>query len=203
VPRPAKGARLYKRRRAGRESVWLILDGGRQITVASGEGSRGEAEKALAEYLSAKHRPIRDSDPDQTSLAAVLRFYADRRAAELRRPDIIGYAMAPLLDFWGGATAGAVKAGTCRDYAAWRTAQPDPDFKDPASAPRIAAAAARRELGVLAAAVNFAYEERMLLRPVPVALPPAAPSRERHLSRSEVAGPAPGRLGLRAPLTAA
>ncbi|MDD5277708.1 MAG: tyrosine-type recombinase/integrase [Methylovulum sp.] len=195
MPRPTKGARLYKRVRAGREPVWLIVDGRKEIVAAHGEGGRGEAEKALGAYLAEKHKPIRDRDPDQTPLASILTFYAERRAGELRRPDLIGYAMASLLNFWGDAMAGAVKASTCRDYATWRTAQPRPHFKDAENAPRIAAGTARRELAVLTAALNFAFEEGVIVRPVPVVLPPPPPARERHLSRSEVAALLWGALG--------
>jgi len=195
MPRPTKGARLFERRRAGRQPAWLILDGKNQIVAARGEGSREEAEKALGEYLKGKHRTVRDRDPDEVPIAEILKFYLDRRAGELARPDILGYAVSPLAEFWGEAMAGAIKGASCRAYAAWRTAQPRPQFKDPAIAPRIAAATVRRELGVLAAAINFAYREGMLLRQVPVTMPPPAQARERHLSRSEVAALLWGALG--------
>lgn len=109
--------------------------------------------------------------------------------------ELIGFAMKPLLQFFGESAVGILNSKTCDAYRIWRCAQPRPQFKDPESAPRIAESTARRELGVLAAAVNSAFENGLLLRPVPVTLAPSAPARERHLSRPEVAALLWGALG--------
>jgi integrase len=102
-------------------------------------------------------------------------------------PERIAYAMAPLAAFWGDKMVSDVTAGRCRDYAAWRTAQPVASFKNPSVARRIQPPTARRELVVLAAALQYAYREGKLKYPVPVALPQKAPSRTRWLTRPEAA----------------
>jgi integrase len=64
-----------------------------------------------------------------------------------------------------------VTTGRCRDYAAWRTAQPVASFEDQVRPP------GRRS----------AFREGKLKYPVPVALPAKAPLRTRWLTRSEAA----------------
>lgn len=51
MPRRAKGARLYLRKRRGRETVWVILDEENEASTGCGAGDRGSAEKALASYI--------------------------------------------------------------------------------------------------------------------------------------------------------
>lgn len=195
MPRQSQGARLYLRERAGREAAWVIIDGKTEVTAARGAGSRLEAEKKLGEYLAGKHRPIRDRDPDQVPIATILTLYAESRAGQVARPDLLGFAMTPILKFFGDDAAGTLNSGRCDAYTAWRCSQPRPQFKDAAAAPRIAPATARRELGVLTAAINFAYRNGAITRPMPVTLPPPSRARERHLSRSEVAALLWGALG--------
>lgn len=195
MPRPSQGARLYLRERTGRDPVWVILDGKEEIVAARGASARQEAEKRLGEYLSGKHRPVSDRDPDRVQIADILTNYAKHRAEKVARADLIGYAMTPLLQFFGESAVGILNSTTCEAYRDWRCAQPRPQFKDAETAPRISESTTRRELGVLAAAVNSAYKKGLLLRPVPVTLPAAAPARERHLSRSEVAAMLWGALG--------
>src|SRR3974377_2172470 len=70
MPRPCKGARLYRRRARYRDGklvaqpVWIIKDGGQHL--ASGSLARRsetkpppEAEQALADYIARKYQPER------------------------------------------------------------------------------------------------------------------------------------------------
>jgi hypothetical protein len=70
MPRPSKGARLYKRKARHRNgklvahSVWIIKDGPRHIATgclasASETKPPAEAERALAEYIACKYQPER------------------------------------------------------------------------------------------------------------------------------------------------
>jgi hypothetical protein len=65
MPRPAKGAHLYLRRRSGRPPQWTIRDGG---GTGCAQSEHGEAERRLADYLAAEHRPhFGDGDPKANS----------------------------------------------------------------------------------------------------------------------------------------
>ena len=68
MPRPSKGARLYKRKarytdgRVVHQAVWIIKDGDRHIATgclanASGTKPPREAEQALADYIARKYQP--------------------------------------------------------------------------------------------------------------------------------------------------
>ncbi|MDB5596208.1 MAG: Integrase [Hyphomicrobiales bacterium] len=196
MPRPKKPARLYARRRAGRETVWVILDNGHEQVVAHGEDGGREAEEKLAEYIGQKREPIRRGDPSVVPVSDILTVYVEQHAPKTSRPELTGYTVAPLLTFWGTKNVDDIHASTCRAYTAWRTAQPDPRYtKDPESAPRISESTARRELATLSAAIGFAFKERVITRIVPVTLPDASEGRVRWLTRSEAARLLAGALG--------
>jgi integrase len=188
MPRPNKGARLYLRRRSGRQPQWTIRDAGHEIGTGCAASERDGAERKLAAYLAAKYRPdFGDGDPRQIPVAAVLTLYAKERAPMMRRPELAAHTIAPLAGFWGDKMVADVTGGRCREYAAWRTAQPCANFNEPSTARRITSSTARRELGLLAAALNYAHGEGKLKYPVPVALPKPSPARLRWLTRGEAA----------------
>ena len=195
MPRPSKGARLYCRKRKGRESIWVVRDGAREIVVARGDGSGGEAEKALARYLAGKHDAPRAGDPARVPLADVLTLYMERHGPATARPELIAHCVTPLLAFFGEDNASAVTGASCRAYVVWRTAQPRPQFKDQAAAPRIQSGTARRELSTLAAALAFAHKEGALDRHIPVTLPAIGEGRLRWLTRAEAARLLAGAIG--------
>jgi hypothetical protein len=187
MPRPSKGAHLYLRRRHGREFRWVIRDGGHEIGTGCAAGAREAAERRLSAYLAAKYQPtFGDGDPARIPVADVLALYAQERAPMTRRPALVAYTMAPLASFWGDKMVSDVTAGRCRDYTDWRTSQPLANCKH-TDARRITASTARRELGLLAAALNYAFREGKLKNPVPITLPPAGAARTRWLTRSETA----------------
>jgi integrase len=188
MPRPNKGARLYLRRRSGRQPQWTIRDGGHETGTGCAGSEREGAERKLAAYLGAKYRPdFGDGDPRQIPVAAVLTLYAKERAPLMRRPELAAHTIAPLAIFWGDKTVAEVTAGRCRDYAIWRTTNPVATFKNTSTARLVKASTARRELGLLAAALNYAHGEGKLKYPVPVALPKPSPARLRWLTRGEAA----------------
>jgi integrase len=189
MPRPEKGARLWLRQRRGRDAVWVILDRGREISTGASEGDLGAAEKVLADHIGRKRRPrFGDGQADHVLIADVLAEYGEIHGPKTRRPDLIGFAVAKLLDFFGDATAGSITRASCAGYVDWR-------IKQSSRGAPIKPATARRELVVLSAALRWCWKEGKIDRPIPVSLPPQAGPRERHLSRAEVAALLAGALG--------
>jgi integrase len=189
VPRRSKGARLWLRQRRGRDAIWVILDSGREISTGASAGDISAAEKALADHIGRKRRPrFGNGQADQVLIADVLAEYGESHGPKTRRPDLIGFAMAKLLDFFGDATASSITRAACVGYVDWR-------IKQSSRGAPIKPATARRELVVLSAALRWCWKEGKVDRPIPITLPPQAGPRERHLSRGEVAALLAGALG--------
>jgi integrase len=189
MPRPAQGARLYLRKRKGRSSIWVIRDSdGGEVSTSCGAEYRRDAEKQLEAYLAQKHRPnFGNGHPATVYIADVLALYARERAPMTARPDLIGYDVPRLIDFFGELTVDKITPGLCARYVDWRTAQPRSHYRDKDVAPRVKVSTARRELVTLQAAVNYAWKEGKLTHALHVAKPAEAPGRDRWLTRSEVA----------------
>lgn len=99
----------------------------------------------------------------------------------VKDPERIAYAIQALLPFWGKLSVAAVKGETCRRYAKTR-------FRIIAGEKvAISQATIRRELGTLRAALQYCHGEGYLLSAPPVVLPEKPPSKERWLTRDEVA----------------
>lgn len=167
MPRPRLPPRLYQRA----DGRWVIRDGdaehGTGCRSARGGPAPDAARAALAAYLSPRARPGR---AEQVAVADVLAAYAREIGPTLAAPASLAYAIRALAPWWGDLTCDAVRGETCRRYAASRPS----------------AGTARRELGVLQAALNHARREGRLLDLVPVTLPPAPPPGERWLTRAEL-----------------
>lgn len=189
MPRRPKPPRLYLRpTRAGeRNSAWVILDRGREIsTGASAEDING-AEAALAAYIGEKHQPAQGPcDPSKILIVDILDQYAKGHAKSVRRPEIIGRAIERLSEFFGIRPASTVNADLCAQYTQWRINRQDLRTKREA-AKTVSMASARRELSVLGAALTWGWRNGRIDRLMPIKLAPATPARERHLTRSEAA----------------
>ncbi len=112
------------------------------------------------------------------TVAEALAIYAKEHATTRAAPERIGYAIDALLPFWGDRPVAAVRGATCRLYARKRRERSRRNLSD---------GTIRRELGTLAAALNYCEEEGYLTRAPSVTLPERPPRRERWLSRDEVA----------------
>ena len=110
MPMPTKGARLFLRKRKGREPTYVIKDTGTE--VSTGTGDRGQAEIRLAEYIARKTRRSGPAEPSEITIADVLTIYGEEHAPTTAAPERIGYAMSALLPFWGELSASAVKGAT-------------------------------------------------------------------------------------------
>ena len=166
MPRKSAGARLYERK----SGTFVIRDGSRFIST--GTRDRREADRALARHIAERDRPTGPATPDRLTVAEVLEVYGREHAPTVRAPKTIGYAIKALLPLLGALPVASINASVCRRYAKARGTS---------------AGTARRELGVLQAAVNYCHVEGYLTAPVKVKLPPAPPPRDRWLPRDEVA----------------
>lgn len=99
-------------------------------------------------------------------------IYGQEHAPTAAAPERIGYALKALLPFWDGLPVAAVTKATCRRYAAARGRAPG---------------TTRRELGTLRAALNYCASEGHLTRAPFVHLPDKPNSKDRWLTRGEVA----------------
>lgn len=178
--RVTKGPRLWlqpERRRANgaiSPAEWCILDdGGIKRSTGFGVENRPEAENQLARYLDEKRiatRP-RERSATEVAVADVLAIYATDIAPNHSRPKETFGRIERLMAFWGNKALSDVTGQSCRDYAKYRKAQ----------------TAARRELEELRAAIRHHRKEGLCRDVVEVVLPNRSQSRERWLTRSEVA----------------
>ena len=182
MPRPSKGARLYKRKaryRNGKlvgQAVWLIKDGDRHIATGCLAGPSEikpprEAEQALADYIALKYQPERRRrDIEDIDCADVLSIYLTD-VGEPGEQFEIEARIERLNEFWGGKTMSEVNARTCATYAKHRGN----------------VGGARRDLETLRAAINHHAKEGLHHGIVRVSLPPKGEARDRWLTRSEAA----------------
>lgn len=177
MPMPAKGIRLAMRRRKGREPVYVIRDGA--IERSTGTGRREEAEIELARYIEQKNRREGFRGPDQTTVAEVLAIYAEEHAPTLASPRSQGLAIAALLPFWGALRLSEVTGERCRQYGRQRRNVRTGEPCRPGTV--------RRELNTLAAAINYCHREGYITAAPRVSLPKTPETRQRALSRGEVA----------------
>jgi integrase len=179
MPRQPKRPRLWKRKaRVDKDghhaAVWVILDGGRQISTGCDGDDVDGAERALAAYLSEKHVQAAGSGPrstDQIRVVDVLTLYGRDVAPSHRDPRRAAHAMKRLADFFDTKTLADINGPLCRDYA--RSQSTD--------------TTARRDLEVLRSAINHHRQEGLHDRIVSVVMPDKRPARERFLTRSEAA----------------
>jgi integrase len=189
MPHPAKGPRLYLRKRQGRKPVWVIRDSdGSEIGTGCGIANRERAEKGLEAYLGKKHKPNFESrDPGAVLIADVLGLYAQGRLPMIAHPEIALYQLPRLVEFFGAMRVADITPGTCHRYVDMRLAQPRRQYSDADSAPRVAETTIRRELVTLQAAIRYAWKEGKLSHPVYVTKPDESSGRDRWLTRDEAA----------------
>ncbi|OYQ31467.1 hypothetical protein CHU95_20155 [Niveispirillum lacus] len=156
---------------------------------------RAGAERLLGEFLvewSARQSaaPGAALRPDRITCGQAMTIYAHEHVPGTAAPERIGWALKALAEFWGDVPVSEVRGETCRRYVASRTMErriPDTDPAEYRTVP-IAPATVRRELGVLAAALNYCAKEGHITAAPRVWLPEAPPPKETYLSRQEVAG---------------
>jgi integrase len=199
MPRPAKGARLWlrpeERNTDGtlrKRAVWVIRDGPRKISTGCAAEDRAGAERALGGHLANKYQPNRKRGrhPTEILIADVLAIYLSDVAPRHAREHETKQRVLALDSWWTDKTLADVNGANCRAYVghrcaqAWKCAKPERTGRP---ARMVTAAAARRELEDLRAAINYHRREGLCSEIISVALPPRGAGRERWLSRSEAA----------------
>jgi integrase len=199
MSRPGKGARLWlrpeKRKANGtlrERPVWVIRDGSRKVSTGCPPEDRAGAERALGEHLADKYKPnrARGRHPSEILIADVLTIYLTDIAPRHAREDETKQRVLTLDVWWAEKTLAEVNGANCRAYVehrsrqAWKAARPEKTGTVPRM---VTAAAARRELEDLRAAINHHRREGLCSEIVSVVLPPRANARERWLTRSEAA----------------
>lgn len=206
MPRPAKGIRLwFRKERIDKSSgkriangAWFIKDGDERIPTGCAAGEIGAAERLLAAYIAAKHKPARrELELEAIDLADVLSIYdADARdkQANLR---VFDATVERLAIWWGGKMLSAVNGEACRAYVEHRKkeyqrrhreAQAEmPIEKRTESRPNGGTGGACRDLEVLRAAINHHAKEGLHRGIVRVSLPQRGNPRDRWLTRGEAA----------------
>jgi integrase len=199
MPRPSKGARVYKMpARKGHAECYVIRDliGGKRVdTPCTGSGKTHfeEAQRQLGEYLAGKHDPEagRNGDANKIKLADAISVYALKKVPKLARPDAIKKRLDTVNERLGGLFIGQIDGAVQEEYAdsradevaaAWATKGKHKDPDECYAAPR-------RELEDMAAAINYFGRHKRggvqaVFRPV---LPEANPAHTRWLTRSEAA----------------
>ncbi len=185
MPHRCRGARLWlraARRSAGRTeaAVWIIRDGGRQLSTGCGEGAREEAERRLAAYIASKYEPDRrERRLADIPVADVIGIYLNDVAPNQVRPAKAAERAERLLDFFGRMTLDEINGPQCRAYEAWRNGK--------GRSNKGKGGGARRDLQDLAAAINYHAKEGLHRGVVRVVLPTRGKARQRWLTRSEFA----------------
>lgn len=171
MPRRNSGPRLrFLDKRQCYYIVWT--ENGRSRERSTGTADRAVAEAALAEFLHIRTRDAGPRDPVEILVTDILADYTEEHAPETAAPWRIAAAVKAMVPYWQGKTVAEVTRETCRKYSVSRARSPG---------------TARRELGVLRAAINHAHRCGRLLRVVAVDLPEGAEPRDRWLTRKEAA----------------
>lgn len=173
MARPKKPARLYQRPDT---QEWVIRDAGKDVrTGQRGDGGRSAAEEALARYLAEKLKGAEiPSEPQalkDVSVSLVLTHYLETLREEMAAPERQAYAVKAMAEFWLNKTVAQIDEATCRAYVKTRTSP----------------STARRELGVLRAALGAAHRSRILAACPAVWLPGKGKAKPEWLTRDEFA----------------
>jgi integrase len=199
MSRPAKNARLWlepeerdQEGKLARRATWVIRDGSRKIRTGCIRTDHEGAERALAEYIAKKYTVPRDRGrhPSEILVLDVLNIYLIDKAPKHSDPSITKARAMILAEFWGDKTLADVNGTTCREYVAYRTAQPRRAAKPEVTgrpARMVTAAGARRELEDLRSAINHHRTEGLCSEVVGVALPEKSEPRQDWLTHSEAA----------------
>lgn len=204
MPRKSKGAHLWYDR--ARDS-WTIIDGDIRKRTGFGEADRGEAEKALTDYIGLKHKPAKTPTP---TIADVLGVYGAEHAPTVSDGGyIIGLRLGNLLGWWGCAEGrielSDVTKVNCIEYVRHRERENirkaveteirlarrekrEPDIEAAEMDAPAGTFGGREDLVVLRAAINYYNEHKVPLSFRPsVFLPQKAEKRDAWMTRSQIA----------------
>lgn len=206
MPRTNNGPRLVSYKPRGySKSVFFIrwFEGRGKREKATGTDDREKAEAALRDFLAEREarRCARGpgGTPASVTISEAINTYLIQHASGTGDPERIAWAAKPLKAGWNGQFVKDVRAETCRQYYLDRRRALMAKFPERAeralgdtvvsgrTGPDCFDATIRRELGVLAAALNFCAKEGVLTGAPKVWLPPKSVPKTRWLTRSEAA----------------
>jgi integrase len=171
MPKRNEGARLrWFQERGAFYICWTVKHRSRKCST--GTADREQAEAFLADWLRDRGAGPRPSDPSQSLITDCLSRYAQEHGPDVVGQETLGRAILNLVEFWQERVVSEITPILCKRYCTVRA---------------VSNGTARRELGVLQAAVNWAYNNGRLTRTVAVALPEKPESKTRWLTRSEAA----------------
>jgi integrase len=171
MSRRDQGPRLrYINKRSCYYITWT--ERGRSRERTTGTADRHQAEIVFTEWMHRRGRRDGPSDPAAILITDVLNDYLEQRGPKIAAPARLAYAVLALTDFFEGNSVADVTPQTCGRYVEKRGRS---------------IGTARRELGVLRAAINHAHRHGKITRPVAVELPDRPEPRDRWLSRVEAA----------------
>jgi integrase len=156
--------------RPGSSETGQPIDG--QALAESAAKKLRKPSPIIVSRIPGRHGPAR---PHEITVGEVLAHYAEGRGPHVADPERLGYTIRALAPFWGGLRMDAVKGETCRRYARQRARN------------GIGPGTVRRELGTLAAAINWCFEEAIILNAPKVVKPKRPPPKDRYLTRDEAA----------------
>ena len=175
-------------------AAWVIRDGARKVRTGFFREDREGAERALADYITARYQIPRGRErhPAEILVLDVLNIYLVDKAKhnKMERPHETKQRVMTLADFWHSHTLADVNGRHCRDYVAWRVGRPWRSSKPERTgkpARLVTEAAARRELEDLRAAINRHRQEGLCSEIVSVVLPEKSAPRDVWLTRSQAA----------------
>jgi hypothetical protein len=166
VARRNQGPKLqYIKERGAFYVTWTV--NGRSRKCSTGTADSEQAKEFFANWLVShgEQKAVGPRDPSQVLISEILNDYLleAKQSAQARA----AYAVPPLVDSFGGCTVDKVTKNTCKRYAQNRGRS---------------MGTVRRELGVLRAAINHAFDEGRITRKVAVELPDRPPARDRWLT---------------------
>ena len=172
---------------AKRNSYYVTwTEHGRSRERSTGSADRQQAEIFFAEWLQQRGRRRGPGDPTAILVTDVLNEYAEQRGPKVTAPARIAYAVLALADFFEGNSVADVTPQTCGRFVEERCRSIIRENGEIEKRGR-SVGTARRELGVLRAAINYAFNNARITRPVPVELPDRPEPRDRWLTRTEAA----------------
>ncbi len=202
MPRPSKGARLWlepaERDGQGkviRPEAYVIRDGRFKRRTGCPKADVERANEMLAEYIGSKRKISRERNRGAAEIliADALNMYYRHKVLGQgghARPEETKKRIETLDAFWKDDTLADIDGQRCREYVRsrvgqpWKSAKPDRTGRPPRL---VTAAAARRELEDLRAAINHQIAEGYCREVVKVWLPEKPSRREGCLTRSEAA----------------
>jgi integrase len=172
-----------------KDREFISLDRPNESGIACGPDDPADMKNQFQIYFSPRHPPSGcNSDPAYVTVVSVLLLYLSERAPHLAHPELVGFHLQPLAQFFGDMTCEDISGTSCGAYVAARASGN--------LGRKVKPATARRELETLSAALNYAHRQRKLSFPVAVTYPCKAPPRERWITRSEAAALLAGSLGI-------